>query len=489
MKNLFAWLLVGLLGTSVVVFADGTNNRSRGDLLKDRQYRTNADLNLFVDPTGNDTNACTSTGTAACLTLQGAINKAPKLLRHRITITVAAGNYAGVHISGFTIDPSIQTATAGILFDAALVNVTPATGTATGTATAGTAGSGTTYGTLTDGAQTWTINNLRGRMVTITAGTGVGTIRTVCSNTATVITICGTWTAPNGTSVYAVQTNGAIITSATSQVPNALGTVNVAGGAVQLLDNNTNAASSEITFRNIGISIGASSAVIANGGGTQLQILQSEIAAGVSLLTNGTFVTFTVVSYASASSAISVSTRAEAIVINSLVSGASGGVIVGSAARALTSNVQFIGLTNASLAYINSGSVGQVSATSVRCDCASAATSSCLNVGTSTPGLVGQPGSLQVITGLDVTDCSYGVSAQSGSLIFAAATTFTGNALTYGILAGNGGKVSMPSTPAITAGTSELAIDNGAAVGTFASLPAIYACLASLATGSSICRL
>jgi hypothetical protein len=69
-----------------------------------------------------------------------------------------------------------------------------------GTATAG----GAT--TLTDSSQTWTTNALTGYEVEIVEGTGAGQIRTIASNTGTVLTVTDSWsTNPASGSKYAVR--------------------------------------------------------------------------------------------------------------------------------------------------------------------------------------------------------------------------------------------------------------------------------------------
>jgi hypothetical protein len=73
---------------------------------------------------------------------------------------------------------------------------------ATGTATAGAAS------TLTNGAKTWAVNQWANSQVRITAGTGAGQIRTIASNTATVLTTSAAWTVnPDATSVYEITGN------------------------------------------------------------------------------------------------------------------------------------------------------------------------------------------------------------------------------------------------------------------------------------------
>lgn len=69
----------------------------------------------------------------------------------------------------------------------------------TGTATAG----GAT--TLTNSAETWTVNEYAGYELRITSGTGSGQRRSVASNTATILTVSVAWaTNPDATSVYGI---------------------------------------------------------------------------------------------------------------------------------------------------------------------------------------------------------------------------------------------------------------------------------------------
>ena len=73
---------------------------------------------------------------------------------------------------------------------------------ATGTATAGGAS------TLTNSAKTWTVNQWTNSQVRIVSGTGAGQIRTIASNTATVLTTSAAWTTnPDATSVYSIEGN------------------------------------------------------------------------------------------------------------------------------------------------------------------------------------------------------------------------------------------------------------------------------------------
>ncbi len=74
---------------------------------------------------------------------------------------------------------------------------------ATGTATAG----GAT--TLTNSAKSWGTNMWANYQLRIKSGTGAGQIRTIASNTGTVLTVSAAWTTnPDATSVYAIEGNG-----------------------------------------------------------------------------------------------------------------------------------------------------------------------------------------------------------------------------------------------------------------------------------------
>lgn len=73
---------------------------------------------------------------------------------------------------------------------------------ANGTATAGAAS------TLTNSGKAWTTNQWTNFQIRITAGTGAGQVRSIASNTGTVITVSSAWTTnPDATSQYAIEGN------------------------------------------------------------------------------------------------------------------------------------------------------------------------------------------------------------------------------------------------------------------------------------------
>lgn len=62
--------------------------------------------------------------------------------------------------------------------------------------------------TLTDGTKSWTVNQWSNYQVRIDGGTGFGQIRTIASNTGTVLTTSAAWTtAPDATSTYVIEAN------------------------------------------------------------------------------------------------------------------------------------------------------------------------------------------------------------------------------------------------------------------------------------------
>lgn len=87
--------------------------------------------------------------------------------------------------------------------DAQLVSTMGSTASfATGTATAGAST------TLTNSGKSWATNMWANYQVRITGGTGKGQIRTIASNTGTVLTVSSAWTVtPDATSVYSIEGN------------------------------------------------------------------------------------------------------------------------------------------------------------------------------------------------------------------------------------------------------------------------------------------
>jgi hypothetical protein len=100
MKKTILRLATLLLFASAVATAGGPGAGP------ERGAFTDADLNLYVDLAGNDANDCTGPGASACRTIQGAVDKVPKRIRHNVTITVGVGHFVGAVIEGFSVESS-----------------------------------------------------------------------------------------------------------------------------------------------------------------------------------------------------------------------------------------------------------------------------------------------------------------------------------------------------------------------------------------------
>lgn len=165
---------------------------------------TTEPMTIYCSPTGDDANPGTQAQPKR--QISSAIRSLPNGIRHPVLISAAAGDYEGVAVTGFNFDPADHTLGAYIHVLGTFVAPTLATGTVTGTSTAGTAGG------LTHTGQNWTVDALRGKLIEITSGPGAGQVRTIASNTVDTVTIAGTWTAPTA-SGYAIWDDGTVIST------------------------------------------------------------------------------------------------------------------------------------------------------------------------------------------------------------------------------------------------------------------------------------
>lgn len=122
--------------------------------------------------------------------------------------TLASGSFRKYDYATNTWTTLTQTGLpAGLTIDSRLVTTpswsyTGYSSFATGTATAGGAS------TLTRSTANWTVNQWTNYQIRIVSGTGAGQIRTIASNTATVITVGTAWTTqPSTDSVYSIEGN------------------------------------------------------------------------------------------------------------------------------------------------------------------------------------------------------------------------------------------------------------------------------------------
>jgi len=174
---------------------------------------TTENMTLYCDPSGNDGNP--GTLDQPCRQPAGALAKVPKRLRHLVDIRLAAGSYQGFEVSSFVAE-SQPGRVVGLRIGGDLIAATVATGSATGTCSSAANGSAATatFATLTDSTQTWTVNDLKGKFVTITSGALANSSFVITSNTSTQITVAGvTWsTLPTG-ATYSIQAPGAFIST------------------------------------------------------------------------------------------------------------------------------------------------------------------------------------------------------------------------------------------------------------------------------------
>ena len=187
------FLVALLLAQSVAQPLTPTTGVQRTEL-----FSTSA-LTYYAGTSGNDGSSCTSSGTA-CATINGALAKIPLNPRHDWIVNVGAGNF-----SGFIV-PAKVTSGSGVngLIQGTCGASTLASGLQSGTLTSAVASSGSTYGTATRTAAGWTVNDLRGRFISITGGTGSGQSRVIISNTATEISVSTWGTTPDSTSTFEI---------------------------------------------------------------------------------------------------------------------------------------------------------------------------------------------------------------------------------------------------------------------------------------------
>ncbi len=472
---------------------------------------TSGNLQLYVDPLGSDANACTNTGTSACKTIQGCINKIPKLLRHRAVCTVAAGNFDNFAVSGFGTDVGIQRVTAGLLIDGTLSTSTGLTsGTASGTATAGSAGTTNVFGTMTDGSQSWTVDNLQGRFVTITAGTGVGQVRTVCSNSASIITICGTWaTTPVNGTTYVIQDSATNINTCGVTPPSGSGTVSTANTAIRIQSNSPGAT---VTLRGLKVSgacifgiyapdnsslilnriqlttTAGTTSKISSGGPVYIDTIASSFSG-----TSGTHLNTNPLAAVNASVAGNVGnipgprSSSGGTVQNSIFINGSVGLNVTNFALTTLLELQFVSINSTGIAI--GGPVANIQGIVI--DCTATAGSAALSIG-GTPAVNGTASNVSGGVAPDhvtITDCEVAMRLTGSGTWIQSANAFTVTNVTTGYDVRSGGLATFANASAAFAVSgNEISLDGAAVTGTYASIPVSGNCITSLNYGSRVCR-
>jgi hypothetical protein len=455
-----ALFLAALLPT--LAFAQGQGGPggsvTPGSRLRLSDYVLETPLQVFADPLGNDTNACTSTGTGACLTCNAALARIPKRLMSPAKITLAAGTYAGCNVEGFQLEGAAQvnadTATypAWLTIEGTLSAFAPATGVASGTFDSGTAESTTAFATATLATGAWTVNDLAGRILHITAGTGAGQFLMIASNTATVITIAGTVTTLNATSVFALETPGTIFSTATAPGISAIevgtmgrsyqptGTLSLlvryirVTGSVRGVSTQANLRLFVDNSRFEGTSFSLSQG---NNGGTEWFARRNAfVGTTIAAIATGTFSVWNVSGNYSSTGAVAFMS------LNSV-----GAVGVISDRNYMAAGSSFVTGSNS------------ISATLTR-DRVASGTGPCLDVGNETTSFRAGNGRISTLNA-DLSGCTDALRLSGGVIAFLNATTGTGNS-GYGVRSEYGALVEINSTTTVTGTTGDTILDGTA---------------------------
>jgi hypothetical protein len=208
---------------------------------------TTAAVTLYVETTGNDNNPGTADKPFA--TIQGALDSLPRKIAHPVVVNVGAGSFAGAFVTGFQIDqPEAVTPGNYLSIVGTMATAVPATGLATGTLASATAYSTWNFPTVTVTGAGWTVNDLKGKFLKITGGTGSGQVMMISENSATVLTLAGFWsTTPNSTSTFEIQEPATIVSTGVTTPADA----QAAAGSVYgfIFENNTTGAKNLLTGR------------------------------------------------------------------------------------------------------------------------------------------------------------------------------------------------------------------------------------------------
>ena len=433
---------------------------------------------LYVDPlTGNDGNACISAA-APCLTCNGAISKLPKLIGKRAVVTLAAGTYSTAgsgcavdQISMLPFSDSTSTADAQLIFQGTLENVTPATGSATGTLSSFAASSSTAFAVATDSAATWTVNDFQGKLFVTTGGTGSGKTYAIISNTATAITLAGTITTMSATTTYAIQDSGTNMSgfAVSGSGPNSVAqAIFMVGGGTPAAKQSGNGSDGQSTgdLQIKWIKFSGSSTSITSSGALQVSVFANHFAgnqncvvqlgnARMSVVANSYTSTGTFSGMYAASSDASVGAQVTA---TGNVQIAGGTMFNFKTGTALLTRNYGNGMTGSGM-ILSRGA--NVNSTQDRFTGILGATNPCLSLAAGT-GLSRPSSSYLSATNVDcASGASDAVYVDGSSQALLSTVTGTGNT-GYGVRAEYGGRVEITSTTTVTGTTNDILIDGTA---------------------------
>lgn len=504
-----ARIMLLLLALAASAFGQGNTGSStstdisRGNGLRIPQYRTVGSAtttNYYVDPAGSDSNNCMASGAAsACLTVQGALNKIPKLLRNNVTVNVAAGTYAGFIVSGFMADNGLQQTTGGLLIQGALANSTLASGSATGTATGGSAGSGSTFGTLVNSGAGWTDGDLVGRIITTASPTNTEFM--ISANTSTTITIDGTWTTPTGSTTYTIQDPSVVVNTGVSLPATGLSAALANQAAILFTNNNMTYRDGAIALRYMNVApttAGVAGVATEDGSSIQLTSMQVRPTGTTVAAIRGPTFSFTaqgglvavtksdIAPLNSLNAAVQFSAGGTVSFLQSNIRTTSANTTSAISMSALTSRLRLVSSTSitgyqSGIALPASG-MPTVVVSNVVLTCSGAGTG--ITLGSATGANVGSVG-FSTITALAISGCDIGILASGLSSLDV--TSMTGSTTTVGIRANRGAYVTYSKAGVtLTAGGDDWQVNTSEIVGEFADI-STNLCASSLANGARIC--
>lgn len=202
----------------------GLNGDDYSSVFSDLFASTSSPVNLYVDSINGSDNGF-GTQNSPLASISAAVALIPKNIYHSVDIHLAPGNYAGAIIDGFVIHsgPSPSSVIPYFNIVGSMAPVIPVGGTGSGLLTGFTAGTLPAFDVLIDSSQSWVVNELKGKFVEITSGTGFSlstistpTIYPILSNTATSITVPNSGAIAGIGSGYRLRSISSIINSAST---------------------------------------------------------------------------------------------------------------------------------------------------------------------------------------------------------------------------------------------------------------------------------
>lgn len=382
-------------------------------------------ITLYVRADGADFHTClANTAAEACLTVQAAIDKIPKHIKHAVTLYIGAGSFGGFSVTGFTVSDS-----GGLVIEGALGLATVTTGTASGTATGGS----TT--TLVDSGQSWTVDDLVGKLIEVNGNVE----RVIYSNTSNTITYAGVGTSPSGLA-YRILDRKSTFTGVAPRMGAANGTIFISGlvmpqGSVPGTLSNPAIELRNVSVASTGLFIGI---VIAAGDGIWLQRTSvTGVTAGYTL-TEMTGTTVLTDVYSGGNSLAGI------LMARSPGYGFMNGYYGYNTGSALYMGDKFF------LQVVSGGIYARNNATA--------------GIYVYRPGVL-----IRDLQGVMESNGSGVLSAAIGSSLQINTTTLVGTNTNYGFNLGAEGSVTISSATAVTGGTGDATINGGASILTWAT--------------------